>query len=85
MTSTVFERIRGTTADVLNRPVAQITASSSPETVEAWDSVNHLNLILALEQEFGLVFEPEEYEEMSSVDRILTIVQGKLQEIPGGN
>jgi acyl carrier protein len=62
--------------------VAQITSESSPENTEAWDSVKHLNLILALEQEFGLGFEPEEYEEMSSVDRILGIVQNKLEDVP---
>jgi len=85
MTSTVFERIRGIAADVLNLPAAEVTSESSPESIHAWDSVNHLNLILALEQEFGLVFEPEEYEEMSNVDRIVTIVQGKLSQVPSPN
>jgi acyl carrier protein len=85
MTSTVFERVRGIAADVLNLPVAQITPESSPENIEAWDSVQQLNLILALEQEFGLAFEPEEWEKMSSVDRILTVVQTKLGEVRRGN
>lgn len=85
MTSTVFERVRGIAADVLNLPAAEVKAESSPENIQTWDSVNHLNLILALEQEFGLVFEPEEYEEMSNVDRIAHIVQGKLSQVPSPN
>lgn len=81
MTSTVLERVRGITADVLNLSASEVTPTSSPQTIHAWDSVNHLNLILALEQEFGLVFEPEEYEEMSNLDRIVTIVQRKLNQV----
>jgi acyl carrier protein len=85
MTSTVSNRVRAIVGDVLNLPVAQITAESSPKNIEAWDSVQQLNLILALEQEFGVVFDPEEYEEMTSVDRILTVVETKLREVLKGD
>lgn len=36
----------------------------TPDSIEYWDSVGHLNLIVALEEEFDIVFEPEEIEEM---------------------
>ena len=75
----VFERVRGIAADVLKLPVSQVTAQSSPETIEAWDSVQHLNLVLALEQEFAVQFEPEEIDQMNSIDRILKVLEGKLQ------
>jgi acyl carrier protein len=78
MSSPVFERVRGIAADVLKLPPNQITPQSSPETIEAWDSVQHLNLVLALEQEFGVQFEPEEIDQMSNVDRILSVLESKL-------
>lgn len=78
MTSPTFERVRGIVADVLRVPADQISRQSSPETLATWDSVQHLNLILALEQEFTLQFEPEEMDEMSSVDHILAILERKL-------
>jgi acyl carrier protein len=37
-------------------------------------------LILALEQEFTLQFEPEEMDEMSSVDHILAVLARKLEK-----
>ena len=80
MTSPVFERVRVITADVLKLPASQITAQTSPENVEGWDSVQHLNLILALEQDFSVQFEPEEIDQMSSVERILTVLQSKLNQ-----
>ena len=80
MTSPVFERVRGIAADVLKLPANQITAQSSPENIESWDSVQHLNLILALEQDFSVQFEPEEIDQMSSIDRILGVLQSKLSQ-----
>ena len=80
MTSPVCERVRGIAADVLRLPGNQITAQSSPQNIEGWDSVQHLNLVLALEQEFGVQFEPEEIDQMNSIGRVLTVLQSKLNQ-----
>ena len=80
MTSPTFERVRGIVADVLRVPADQISRQSSPETLATWDSVQHLNLILALEQQFTLQFEPEEMDEMSSIDHILAVLERKLEK-----
>jgi len=62
-----LDKVRQTVSDVFGVPVAGITAESSPQTVEAWDSMGHLNLVLALEQSFGVQFSPEEIAGMTSV------------------
>ncbi|MDP9160198.1 MAG: acyl carrier protein [Acidobacteriota bacterium] len=80
MTSPIFERVRGIAADILRLPRNQITTQSSPENIAAWDSVQHLNLVLALEQEFSVQFEPEEMDQMSSIDCILAILQSKVNQ-----
>lgn len=72
------EKIRQIAADVLELPVAKVNAQSSTENVDSWDSVHHLNLVLALEQEFGLQFEPEEIDQMTSIERIMTVLSAKL-------
>jgi acyl carrier protein len=41
-------------AKVFNVTVDAITADASPDTVENWDSLRHMNLVLALEQEFDV-------------------------------
>lgn len=74
----LLERVRNIAADVLQVPVAQITQDSSTKNVESWDSVHHLNLILALEQEFDLQFEPEEMDQMDSVSHIVNVLENKL-------
>jgi acyl carrier protein len=78
MTSPLFDKVRSITADVLHVHANQLMPQSSPESIEAWDSIHHLNLILAFEQEFGVQFEPEEVDEMNSVGRILHVLENKL-------
>ena len=65
-------------ADVFGVPASALTADSSSETVEAWDSISHLNLMLAVEQTFDLRIEPEQMVELTSINRIAAAV-GKLQ------
>lgn len=54
-----------------------VTAESSPESLESWDSVHHLNLILALEEKFSIQFSPEEIDAMHDVAKIAGIVEAK--------
>src|SRR5882724_10528110 len=60
MNTPIFDRIRGIAADILQVDPARITAASSPETIDTWDSVANLNLVLAIEESFGFQFDPEE-------------------------
>jgi acyl carrier protein len=77
MSSPLLDRVRGIAADVLEVPLTQVTPDSSPETLETWDSVHHLNLVLALEQEFNLQFEPEEIDQLDNVGEIVTVISRK--------
>jgi len=72
-----FERIREILAGLLDVPRVDITLETSPDTVETWDSLKHLDLVLALEQELAVRFTPQEIAEMRSVERIATIVARK--------
>ncbi|MCA1592645.1 MAG: acyl carrier protein [Acidobacteria bacterium] len=77
MTQTTFERVRAIAADVLQVPAARITPRSSMDSIETWDSLQHLNLILALEQEFDVQFEPEEMERMNSIEHITATLESR--------
>ena len=51
-----------------------VDASSSPETVEGWDSMGHLNLVAALEKRFNVSIDIGDAMEMVSVQRIREIL-----------
>ena len=44
-----------------------------------WDSFTHLELILALEEEFNVMFDPEEIAEMLTAQLVVKAVEVKLQ------
>jgi acyl carrier protein len=73
----ILDEIRVLAGDVFGLPPERITEASSPEGIEAWDSVQHLNLILALEQHFGIQFEPDELAGTSSIGAIASLVRTK--------
>jgi acyl carrier protein len=79
MTASVLDRVRAIAADVLNIPERNIGPESSPETIDAWDSVHHLNLVLALEQDFDIQFEPEEIDQMKNIAQIAAVLDPKVE------
>jgi len=55
----------------------EVDANVSQETCEEWDSLRHLNIMVALEDAFDVSFEPEEMAEMKSVSAIEQMIQHK--------
>jgi acyl carrier protein len=78
MNGEIFDDVRGVAADIFKVDVRLLNASSSPEQVEAWDSLRHLNLVLALEGKYGIAFEPEEMERMKNLGEIASLVGSKI-------
>ena len=77
MDQPTFDRVRGIAADVFQLDRAALTANSCPETIEAWDSVQNLNLVLALEEEFGFQFTPEEMDRMKTIGELTGVAAAK--------
>lgn len=44
---------------------------------EKWDSMAHINLVTELEMEFGVSFEPEEFPELNTVEKIVSLLKSK--------
>ena len=78
MTEDLLGAVCGVAADVFAVDARTLGAGSSPAQVEAWDSVQHLNLVLALESKYGIQFEPEEMERMKNLGAIASLLGSKL-------
>ena len=77
MTSPFLPRVAQLAADIFSVPVEQLGPDSSPDNIENWDSIQHLNLVLALEQEFDVQFTPEEIEQLLSIELIAALLEEK--------
>ncbi len=76
----LFEKIRSIISDIMMVADDDITMASTPNTIEAWDSLRLLDMVLALESEFDVQFSPDEIEEMTTVANIVDVVALKAVE-----
>jgi acyl carrier protein len=74
-----LDRVRRIVSDALQLPIEQVQPTTSPDDVEGWDSIQHLNMVLGLEQEFGVQFDPDEIEKLLSVELMAQFVESKVE------
>jgi acyl carrier protein len=77
MTMDLYSRLRQTLAATLKLPPDSITELTVNEDLPAWDSLGHVNLMMALEQTFDIYIEVEDFETLTSVPRILRYLEDK--------
>lgn len=70
--------LRRVVAAVLGLAPAQVGPETSKDTVGAWDSLRHMNLILALEEAFGVTIPDEEAAHLTSFPLIRLVIQELL-------
>ena len=72
-------KIKTIMSEILDIAVEDIDENATPDTVEDWDSLNHMNLVLALEEEFGILFDDDEILELLNPRVICAKVEEKLE------
>jgi acyl carrier protein len=64
--------------DVFDKPDLALTRASNADTVHDWDSLTHINLISAIEQEFHVRFALGELESLKDVGDMVDLLNQKL-------
>ena len=67
----LFERVQQTLASTLKVSMVRVTEATRDEDLPAWDSLGQVNIVMALEQTFGLYIEVEDFDKLKSVPAIL--------------
>ena len=75
-----FEQLRDVIAQTLDIDPGTVTEDSTSENLAGWDSLGHVNLMMALEQTFDIQLEAEDLPRLVSVSAIL----GYLRERADG-
>ena len=75
------ETIKGVFSTILQCTPGEIHDRTTPDTLERWDSFQHLVLVAGFEEEFGIEIEPEEIDRMfKNYGVFREIIEGKLAE-----
>ena len=70
-------RIKKVMSDILGVNEIQINENTSPETIESWDSLKQMNLIVAFEEEFDIELTDEDISEMLNYKLIVEVIKEK--------
>ncbi len=73
--SDLRERILNIMSTVFEIDPAKISEDDGPGVIENWDSLKHMTLVIALEEEFGVRFRDELIEQLLSLKLIEVILQ----------
>ena len=76
--SDILKKLQPIFQDIFEDDELLITAESNAATVEDWDSLAHIVLIFAIEQEFEIKFALGELEAMKNVGDMVELMQTKL-------
>ena len=64
--------------DILDNSRLNLTRESNASNVAGWDSLAHINLISAIEQQFGISFTLGELQELKNVGEMIDLMERKL-------
>lgn len=71
------DRLKRVVAETFSLEIESVDDSASSAAISAWDSVGQLDLVSALEVEFGMSFTPEEILRMDRLDTIRSLLLEK--------
>lgn len=72
-------KIKEILATILEINISEINDAFSQNSCSNWDSLNHLNLIIALEETFDVSFDPEQISLMIDIDKIMDQINKKIK------
>ena len=58
---------------------SKIHSKLSAADVDQWDSLQHLNLVVAIEEEFGISIDAEQITEMLTYELIISLIKENLE------
>ncbi len=71
-------KIKNVMSSVFDVNVNEILEDTSPDSLDNWDSMAHMNLIVGLEEEFNILFNEDEITEMLNFKLICLIISEKI-------
>lgn len=74
----VRDRLNSVFREVFDDASIQISDGMTAKDVAEWDSLNHINLIVAVESQFRVKFTVKEVSNLANVGELVQLIHGKL-------
>ena len=75
---TIFEKLNEIFIDVLDLDEVELTDATNVNDIEEWDSLSHIQLIVAIEKSFGIKFTSLEIMKWKNVGEMVNSIEEKI-------
>ena len=72
----IYERLNTVFREVFDDDEIEVCETTTADDIEDWDSLEHINLVAAVEQEFGIKFTMAQVMGMKNVGEMVDIILG---------
>lgn len=74
----ILKKINEIFQDVFDDENIALEEITSPDDIEGWDSLEHINLVVSVESQFGIKFTIDEVGKMKNVGEMINLIQDKV-------
>jgi acyl carrier protein len=79
--SDIFERLTAIFRNVFDDDSIALTEQTTARDIPQWDSLNHINLVIAVEQKFKVRFNTAQVAKMSNVGEFVNAILIKIPKL----
>jgi len=73
----IYERLNTVFREVFDDDEIEVCETTTADDIEDWDSLEHINLVAAVEQEFGIKFTMAQVMGMKNVGEMVEVILGE--------
>jgi acyl carrier protein len=73
----LFGKVQDIFRDIFDDETLEISDSTNSSDIDDWDSLNHINLVVAIEKEIGIKFSFEELATLKNVGAMVDLMMQK--------
>ena len=75
----IHQKLTDVFREIFDDPALEISEATTAKDIAAWDSVTHVDLIVAVEKAFGAHFSTKEVKSLANVGDFIELIAGKVK------
>ena len=79
MNKNIYLRLSKIFDDIFDIKKIKLKKTTNAKDISNWDSINNLKLIIVLEKEFKIKFDPNEIVEIKNVGELIKSIENKVK------
>jgi acyl carrier protein len=74
----ILTQLHGVFTDILDNEKIQLAEATTADEVEGWDSLTHVQLVVAIEKHFKIRFTSKEIQSWKNVGELINSISSKM-------